>query len=142
MRAISTFLPSAALALLTFFSTVALPTYAQTTEYKEGQHYQALANPLKPRDPSKIEVMEVFAYSCGHCNEFQPVLSNWAKTLADDVVLKHTPAMWNNSMKTHAKIFYTAKSLGKLKAMHADIFNALHVKKQKMLAKKQTRDCG
>ena len=36
-------------------------------------------------------------------------------------------------MVTHARIFYTAKALGKLDAMHKDIFDAMHLQKQKLL---------
>jgi len=77
-------------------------------------------------------VREVFWYGCSHCNDFRPVYENWKSKQPADVDPQHQPAMWNRPMVTHANIFYTAKQLGKLDAMHKDIFDAIHIKRQRL----------
>lgn len=98
----------------------------------EGRDYAVIAKPVKTDDASKIEVKEVFWYGCPHCNDFRPVFDQWKKRQGADVDVQHQPAMWNRRMVTHASIFYTAKSLGKLDAMHKDIFDAMHIKRERL----------
>lgn len=98
----------------------------------EGRDYVLIAEPVKTEDPSKVEVREVFWYGCPHCNTFRPVFDSWKKNQSADVDVQHQPAMWNRPMITHANIFYTAKLLGKSDAMHKDIFDAMHIKRQRL----------
>lgn len=103
-----------------------------TAQYQEGKHYQAIETPVRTADPNKIEVTEVFWYGCGHCFQFAPMVQAWAPKLPDDVNLRHSPAIWNKAMETHARIYYTAKALGKLDEMHMDIFAAMHNEGKKL----------
>ncbi|ODS24564.1 disulfide bond formation protein DsbA [Candidatus Endobugula sertula] len=133
MRAI----PSLGLSI-TLIALVALLTIATTSVnaqalYREGQHYLPVNTPTTPKDPSKIEVTEIFWYGCPHCQQFQPVFSQWKQQQADDVRIMHMPAMWNKPMRTHARIFYTAKALGVLGKVHKDAFDAMHVEKKRLL---------
>lgn len=105
------------------WSAVAL---SQGAAYAEGEDYQELANPVPTSNPDKIEVAEVFAYTCPHCFNFEAPLKSWQKNQADDVVLVKVPAMWNNAMEVYARGFYTAKALGLLDEVHMPIFTALH----------------
>ncbi|MBX2810135.1 MAG: thiol:disulfide interchange protein DsbA/DsbL [Cellvibrionaceae bacterium] len=102
-------------------------------KFVEGKDYVVINNPVRTIDSSKIEVTEVFWYGCSHCNTFRPLFAQWEKQQAEDVYTRHSPAIWNKRMVTHASIFYTAKALGKLKTMHKDIFDALHIRKKKLL---------
>lgn len=110
-----------------------LPTLVVADEYQAGKHYEIIANPVPTRNASKIEVVEVFWYGCSHCFHFEPMLKTWAKTLTDDVDFYHSPAMWNDRMKTHAQVFYTAEALGVLDKMHDGIFSAINVEKKKLI---------
>ena len=56
-----------------------------STAYQEGVHYDRLSVPLRARSDNKIEVVEFFAYTCGHCYNFEPMVTAWKKQLADDV---------------------------------------------------------
>lgn len=100
--------------------------------YEEGKHYTVLAGQPKPAKTGKIEVTEMFWYGCGHCYMFEPLLEEWQKTLADDVSLVRSPAMWQqrrnppDAMWTHAKLYYTASALGKLDTLHPVFFEAMH----------------
>jgi thiol:disulfide interchange protein DsbA len=102
---------------------------ACSADYQEGTNYRV----LKPAQPTsvaegKIEVVEVFWYACGHCFLLEPTLEKWAKTgKPANVELVRMPAMWNELLKTHARIYYTAELLGKLPALHSEIFREINV---------------
>jgi thiol:disulfide interchange protein DsbA len=102
-------------------------------QFIEGEHYQVIDKPVRTADPNKIEVTEVFWYGCPHCNTFRPVFDQWAKQLDDMVYTEKSPAMWSEPMVVHARIFYTAKTLGILDNMHKDIFDAMHIQKKRLV---------
>lgn len=100
--------------------------------YVAGQHYEVLPNPVLTRDKNKIEVVELFWYGCSHCFSFEPMVSTWAKQLADDVDFHQVPAVWNKTMELHARAFYTANALGILDKTHDAFFSALNVERQRL----------
>ncbi|MGH1487711.1 MAG: thiol:disulfide interchange protein DsbA/DsbL [Cellvibrionaceae bacterium] len=106
-------------------------------QFVEGKDYVVINTPVRTADPSKIEITEVFWYGCPHCNQFRPVFEQWKNQQADDVKADHSPAMWSKNMVTHARIYYTAKVLGKQKEMHKDIFDAMHSQRKKLLNPKE-----
>lgn len=113
-------------------------TFAQSSDlepkaFVAGKDYAVIEKPVKTGNPNKIDVTEVFWYGCGHCNNFRPMFSAWEKQQSDDLAVSHSPAMWNRNMATHARIFYTAKALGKQEIMHKDIFDAMHLQKKKLI---------
>ena len=81
-------------------------------KFRAGVHYELLANPTKVRDPSKIEVTEVFWFGCNHCYALEPYIARWKRDIPLDVTFIKSPATWNDMLKTHATIYYTAKALG------------------------------
>lgn len=103
-----------------------------SSNYVAGVNYEELPEPVRTSDPTKIEVVEVFWYGCGHCFHFEPILQKWEKTLAADVNFIASPAMWNPLMEVHAKAFYAAKVLGVEKQVHQPLFDAINLKKQKL----------
>lgn len=105
--------------------------------YKEGRDYIEIAKPVQTVDATKVEVTEVFWYGCPHCNQFRPIFDSWKKKQAKDVIVQHSPAIWNKNMIVHANIFYTAKVLGKSDEMHEDIFDAMHKQRKRMLDEKE-----
>ncbi|WP_232522335.1 thiol:disulfide interchange protein DsbA/DsbL [Marinimicrobium alkaliphilum] len=106
-------------------------------EYVEGRHFVELSQPVRTSDPSKIEVNEIFAYTCGHCFNFQSPLRAWKANLADDVDFLQTPAMWNNQMEVYGRGYYTARALGILDDVHMAIFNHLHVERRTLNSRDQ-----
>tara|TARA_B100000029_G_scaffold306222_1_gene299111 strand:+ start:195 stop:851 length:657 start_codon:yes stop_codon:yes gene_type:complete len=92
--------------LLLFFSC------AQAEEYVQGRHYQILDNPTITRDPSKVEVVEVFWFGCNHCYSLESYIQPWKRNLSDDVDFWKSHITWNAQAETHARLFYTAKALG------------------------------
>jgi thiol:disulfide interchange protein DsbA len=97
---------------------------------QDGVNYKRL-EPAVPLNvaPGKAEVVEVFWYACGHCYLLEPRLETWERTgKPANVQLMRLPATWNDTLKTHARLFYTAELLGKLPAWHADLFREINVK--------------
>lgn len=99
---------------------------ATVPDYRAGTHYEVLAEPVPTTVPDKIEVMEIFAYTCGHCFNFEPLLQAWEKEQPDDVAVVSTPAIWNRQMEVYARGFYTAQALGLYEQVHMPVFTAMH----------------
>jgi thiol:disulfide interchange protein DsbA len=101
-----------------------------SARFKEGTNYQKLV-PAQPTsvEPGQIEVIEVFWYGCGHCFALDPGIESWRdKGKASYVQFLRVPAMWNDMTRLHARLFYTAETLGKLDEMHTQIFREIHVR--------------
>ncbi len=107
-------------------------TEGKEAAFKEGVHYTVLADQPKPSGTGKIEVAEMFWYGCGHCYTFEPLIAEWKKTIGEDVNFIRSPAMWRqranpaDAMWTHAKLYYTASSMGLLDKLHMAFFDAMH----------------
>ena len=73
MRSLQTFV--SALGLLIFSAvTFGAPT--------AGKDYLEI-KPAQPTDTgNKVEVVEIFSYMCSHCNEFEPMIAAWVKSLS------------------------------------------------------------
>ena len=85
---------------------------AQAEDYIAGRHYQLLDTPSITRDPTKVEVVEVFWFGCNHCYALESYIQPWKKALSNDVDFWKSHATWNPTLKTHARLFYSAKALG------------------------------
>jgi protein dithiol oxidoreductase (disulfide-forming) len=94
--------------------------------FKEGESYYRIDQPVRPRDPKKIEVVEVFWYGCPHCYRFDPMVKAWEKKLPADVDFYRLPVIWNSVTELHARAFYTAQALGAMNKLHDPLFNALN----------------
>jgi thiol:disulfide interchange protein DsbA len=117
------------------FIVAFLPLAACQAEepYKAGLQYEVLPEAVSTSDPSKVEIVEVFWYGCSHCFAFEPKVKAWLKQQADDVKFVGVPAVWHPSMRLHAKAYYTAKALKVFDKMNDVIFEAMNLKKQKLL---------
>ena len=117
---------SAAVAVLLLAASPARSAVTLT----EGVNYKDLSPAVPPSTPpGKVEVVEVFWYACGHCFLLEPKLETWARSgKAPYVELVRQPATWNELLKTHARVFYTAELLGKLPQLHTDIFREINTK--------------
>lgn len=117
------------LALAALFALVPMLTHADPAAepFKEGEHYYRLAEPVRPRNSQKVEVVEVFWYGCPHCFRFDPLVKAWQKQLPADVDFYRLPVIWNASTQLHARAFYTAQALGVLDKLHDPLFDAINV---------------
>jgi protein dithiol oxidoreductase (disulfide-forming) len=102
---------------------------ATSERFKEGTNYRKIV-PAQPTGvaPGKVEVVEVFWYGCGHCFALDPAVETWQnKGKQQYVEFVRIPAMWNETTRIHARLFYTAEALGKLDALHSQIFRTINV---------------
>jgi thiol:disulfide interchange protein DsbA len=101
--------------------------------FTEGVHYKTLRPPVPTNvAPGKVEVVEVFWYACGHCYLLEPKLSAWEKKgKPANVQLVRMPAMWNEELKTHARLFYTIEVLGKPQ-LHEEVFREIIVRENRL----------
>ena len=112
---------------------LATPAMAQARQFKEGKDYTKLAKPLAPDSPAgKIDVIEFFWYSCPHCNAFEPALDAWLKTAPKDLSIRRIPVAFNASFVPQQKLYFALEGMGKLDALHAKVFRAIHVERLKL----------
>lgn len=92
----------------------------------EGSDYAVIAD-ARPWQPlaGRIEVVEVFAYGCHHCRDFQPLVDAWKKKLARDVRFTYVPAAFN-LQDSYARAYFAADAMGALGKTHHATFRALH----------------
>ena len=112
---------------------VANPAMAQARQFKEGKDFKRLDKPVAPDAPAgKVDVIEFFWYSCPHCHAFEPTLDAWVKAAPKDLSIRRVPVAFNASFVPQHKLFYTLEGMGKLDALHAKVFRAIHVEKAKL----------
>jgi thiol:disulfide interchange protein DsbA len=109
------------------FSTLFM---AQAWAIDEGIDYTELARPQPTESGDKIEVLEVFLYSCPHCFHLEPTIEKWLATKPENVELKRMPAVFSPKDEPHARAFYAAQLIGKGKQLHLPLFRALHEEKR------------
>ena len=119
------------LLILLAVALVASASAAETDEprtvprFAEGTHYTRLPVPVETRDPSKIEVVEVFSYMCPHCYTLERTLAPWLAVQPDDVDFHRIP-MAHQGLETLAQAFYTADALNIQSRVHLKIFESIH----------------
>jgi thiol:disulfide interchange protein DsbA len=102
---------------------------ALAADLVEGVQYKAL-RPAVPTSvaPGKVEVVEVLWYACGHCYLLEPKFAAWEKKgKAPYIEVIRMPAVWNEVLKTHARLFYTIEILGKPE-LHGEAFREINVR--------------
>tara|TARA_B110000014_G_C20126586_1_gene600800 strand:+ start:3845 stop:4549 length:705 start_codon:yes stop_codon:yes gene_type:complete len=100
--------------------------------YQEGIHYESLDKPFATRDPSKVEIIEFFWFSCGHCYNFERYIKAWKQGLAEDIDFYRSHITWNAQAETQARIMYAARALGVEEEAVAGVFHSIHIENQLM----------
>ncbi len=112
---------------------VAAPALAQARQFKEGKDFKKLDKPLTPDAPAgKVDVIEFFWYACPHCNVFEPTLDAWIKAAPKDLSIRRIPVAFQASFVPLQKLYFTLEGMGKVEALHAKVFRAIHVDKVKL----------
>ncbi len=109
---------------------VCLPMLVVAEEDAKG--YQILPTAQPTQNPDKVEIIEFFWYGCPHCYSFEPELTAWLKKKPDIVEFIRHPAVFNETWGKHAKAYFVAEALGVVDKVHADLFDAVQNKKQKL----------
>jgi thiol:disulfide interchange protein DsbA len=92
-------------------------------KYKEGTNFTRMI-PTQPTvgGADKIEVAEIFMYSCPHCFDLESFINQWAENKDPGVRFVRIPAMFNQLAQLHAQLYYTEVFLtqtGQLKDQNA-----------------------
>ncbi len=128
-------------AVMGLVATPFLTASAMPEAYVEGTHYAKTAQRLATTtEDNKIEVVELFSYSCPHCFRLDPLVMEWKKTLPENVKFVHVPAIFRDSWLQLARVFYAAEAMGELERLHPIIFNAIHVEKKRLNTEEQLLD--
>jgi thiol:disulfide interchange protein DsbA len=98
----------------------------------EGIDYTVLSTPQPTETGEKIEVLEVFMYTCPHCFHLEPTLDKWQETKPANVEFRRMPAVFGPRPDLQARAFYAAELLGVEDKFTLAMFDTLHVKKQKV----------
>lgn len=99
------------------------PALVAGTDYVEIPGGQPFA-PLN----GQVEVVEVFAYSCGHCAAFDPLVGAWKKRLPSDVRFTMLPAAFSDQ-DNFGPAFFAAEATGVIDRVHTPLFNAMHIER-------------
>lgn len=95
--------------------------------------YDPVTPPQPVQNPGKIEVIEFFWYGCPHCYHLEPAMTEWLKNKPANVEFIRQPAVFSELWGKHAKAFFTAEVLGVSDKVHADFFDAIQNRKEKLL---------
>ncbi len=99
----------------------------------EGKHYVAVSPRQPTRDPKQVEVLEFFAYSCGHCHAFEPAVVAWQKRLPAGVLFRRVPVAFREvPFVLHQKLYFAIEALGLVEQLHGKVFAAIHGERQRL----------
>jgi protein dithiol oxidoreductase (disulfide-forming) len=121
--------------LIALISLAAVSSSAQASlaNPEDGKEYMTLAQAQPTDAKDKVEVTEFFFYTCPHCNMLDPYLTAWVKKQGHVISFKRIPVDFGQGQAVLTKLYYTLESMGKLEAMHAKIFEELHVKRRPLM---------
>jgi len=109
----------------------AFPSSAQDL-LVEGRDYTVIdpARTWQP-DDGRIEVVEVFAYTCSHCAHQWPQIERWAGQLPADVRFDLVPiSIGRDDERNGMRAWFATEALGVMEHTHAATFAAFHEARQ------------
>jgi thiol:disulfide interchange protein DsbA len=116
-----------------------VPVAPAEWQFKEGENYMRLV-PTQPTvgGADKIEVAEFFYYLCPHCYNFEPLVKRWLETKPANVRFVQVPAMWNQLLVMHGRMYYTSEILARNGVIEdhalfqATVYQEIHVRKNQL----------
>jgi len=94
-----------------------------------GQDYEIIEGGQRMTQQAGVEVAEVFAYWCGGCAHFDPLIDGWKRRLPAGVNFVYVPAVFN-PQDSYPRAYYAAEAAGILERVHPAIFRAIHVERR------------
>jgi thiol:disulfide interchange protein DsbA len=88
-----------------------------------------MAEPQPTFGQGGIEVAEVFAYTCIHCANLQPVLNQWKPNIASDVRFVYVPGVFGGISDNFARGYYAAEAMGLVEKTHDALFRAVLIER-------------
>lgn len=108
----------------------AAPSMAKS--FEEGLQYVPIQPQPAVGSGNEVEVVEFFWYGCPHCRDFEPIVTEWAKTLPENVKFTQIPVLFGGAADMHAQMYYALESMGELGRLHEKLFHAMHEEKRKL----------
>jgi thiol:disulfide interchange protein DsbA len=121
----SMFRPAFALLLA---AVLAPPLAAQPSTFTEGKDYFRIEPAQTTATPGKVEVLEVFSYTCGACAMVQPQVDSWKKRMPPAAAFSYVPVTFGADTEVLARGFYAAEALQAPATTHASMFAAARSK--------------
>lgn len=112
--------------------TAVLASFSYAVEFAPGVHYFKLKQPQPVQTGDKVEVLELFWYGCPHCFDLEPHIEKWLKTKPANAEYVRLPAVLRRSWAFHARAFYTFEALNVVDRLHADFFDEIHKRKNRV----------
>lgn len=114
-------------------SALGLPLVAQAQAFTAGKDYLQLKTPVPTDAPQgKVEVIEFFWYSCGHCNAFEPQLEEWIKNAPARLAIRRIPVAFRPNFEAQQKLYFALEAMGRVPDLHSNVFRAIHVERNKL----------
>lgn len=105
--------------------------------FRAPQHYVELPQRQVTQSGNEvIEIAEFFSYGCPACFNAEPSMQAYESQLASDVRFVRIPVSFNPSYELLARAYYSANALGASEEAHVALFDALHVKRQRLATEK------
>jgi len=93
-----------------------------------GQDYEIIDNGQRFTQGDNVEVAEVFAYWCGGCAHFDPLVEGWKPHLPAGAAFVYVP-MVGNPQDQFPRAFYAAEAVGITNKVHSAVFRAIHIER-------------
>jgi thiol:disulfide interchange protein DsbA len=106
---------------------------AQPSGLQQGVQFDVIEPAQPGAEGAAVRVNEFFLYSCPHCYELEPLVSEWEERLPDHVEFARIPAVFSRpDTRIHAETFYALDLMGQLEELHPVIFAAIHDEGRKL----------
>lgn len=95
-----------------------------------ANQYVELPEHVANKQQGKIQVVELFAYGCGHCFDLEDSINPWIETLPVDVDFSRVPAMFGGIWDAHGRLFLTLQTMSVDYRVHHAVFQAIRERKR------------
>jgi thiol:disulfide interchange protein DsbA len=113
---------------LVLASAVCPATLLAAAPFDEGIEYRLLAKSQPTAAPAgKVEVLEFFWYSCGHCYNLEPALLEWKKSLAPHVYFRRSHVAFRGTVQQ--QLYFTLSAMGLDERLGPRVFESIHVER-------------
>lgn len=94
--------------------------------FQEGTHYTTLRQAQPTTSGEKVEVLEIFSYTCIHCFHLATPLARWDAEKPKDADLRYLHVAWPGALH-FARGFFALEAMGELKKAHQPLFDSIFV---------------